>query len=279
MPVRIVTDSSCDLTIAETDELGIEVVPLTIRFGDDEYVDREQLSPEEFYAKMAASPHLPETAAPSPGAFDERFRKLAAEGADAVVCINISRDLSATGESAQQAARALEGEIDVRAIDSKSITSGLGTIVLRAARAARDGASADEIEALVQGLIPRSRVFGALDTLENLKKGGRIGGAQAMIGSMLSIKPIIDISTGVVEEASKQRTRKKSLAWLRQQIAEAGAIEDLAVMHAAAPDFDEFVASVKAEFPDLPFRTGYIGAVIGAHGGSGIMGITWLAPQ
>lgn len=279
MPVRIVTDSSCDLTTAEAEALGIEVVPLTIRFGDDEYVDREQLSPEEFYRKMASASLLPETAAPSPGAFEERFRKLAAEGADAVVCINISRDLSATGEAAQQVARAMGDELDVRVIDSKSITSGLGTLAMRAARAAAEGQSADEVEALVASLIPRSRVYGALDTLDNLKKGGRIGGAQAMIGSMLSIKPIIDISSGKVEEASKQRTRKKALAWLRERIDENGGLEDLAIMHADAADFDEFVDQVRQDHPGLAVRTGWIGAVIGTHGGPGIMGVTFLASE
>jgi len=279
MPARIVTDSSCDLTTAEADELGIEVVPLTIRFGDEEYVDRDQLSPQEFYRKMAAAPMLPETAAPSPGAFEERFRKLAVEGADAVVCINISRGLSATGEAAQQAARSLANELDVRVIDSRSITSGLGTLALRAGRAAADGRSADDIEALVNGLIPRNHVYGALDTLDNLKKGGRIGGAQAMIGSMLSIKPIIDISTGVVEEASKQRTRKKALAWLRERIKEAGDLEDLAIMHADAPDIDEFVDQVRQDRPGLGVRVGWIGAVIGTHGGRGIMGVTFIAPE
>jgi DegV family protein with EDD domain len=278
MPVRIVTDSSCDLTNEETASLGIEVVPLSIRFGDEEYVDREELPTIDFYKKMASTSVFPETAAPSPGAFEERFRKLAAEGADGIVCINISRELSATMEAAQQGAKALDGELPVKVLDSKSITSGLGTIVLRAAAAAADGASPDDIEALVTGLIPRSRVFGALDTLENLKKGGRIGGAQAFVGGMLSIKPIIDISTGRVEEASKQRTRKKSLQWLRDRLNEAGEFEDLACMHADAADIDEFVADLRADHPDTPIRIGYIGAVIGTHGGRGTMGLTWLAP-
>jgi DegV family protein with EDD domain len=278
MPVRIVSDSSCDLTAEEASDLSVGIVPLSIRFGDEEFTDREQLTPEEFYRRMAATDVLPETAAPSPGAFDQAFRQAAADGADAVVCINISRELSATGEAAQQAARALEGEIDVRVLDSKSITSGLGTIVLRAARAAKEGKSADEITALVDSLVPRTRVYGALDTLDNLKKGGRIGGAQAFIGSMLSIKPIIDISTGKVEEAAKQRTRKKSLAWLRDTINAAGAVEDLAIMHADANDVDEFIAQVRSDHPDLEVRTGYIGAVIGTHGGRGTVGATWLDP-
>lgn len=278
MPVRIVTDSSCDLSDEEVRAFGIEIVPLSIRFGDEEFVDRFELSVEDFYRKMAATDVLPETAAPSPGAFEECFRKLGAEGADAVVCINISRDLSATMEAAQQAARTIGDEIDVRVLDSKSITSGLGAIVLRAARAAQDGAGADEIEALVAELVPRTRVFAALDTLDNLKKGGRIGGAQAFLGSMLSIKPIIDISSGHVEEAGKQRTRKKSLQWLKDRLRAAGAVEDLACLHANASDIDDFVAELRREFPDLELRVGLIGPVVGTHGGPGTMGLTWFDP-
>src|SRR5690606_1152725 len=125
--------------------LGVEVVPLTIRFGADELVDRTELGVDEFYERMATSEQLPETAAPAPGAFEQVFRRLADEGADAVVCINLSAGLSATHQSARTAAASLEGSVDVRTLDSRSITAGLGTQVLRAATAARDGASADEV--------------------------------------------------------------------------------------------------------------------------------------
>jgi len=130
--VHIVTDSSCDLTRAETDEHDIGVVPLSIRFGSEEYVDREQLNVEDFYAKMASTGLLPETAAPSPGRFEQEFRAARDAGADAVVCINLSGELSATVQSARTAARALEDELDVRVIDSLSLTGGLGTMVLDA---------------------------------------------------------------------------------------------------------------------------------------------------
>jgi DegV family protein with EDD domain len=196
--VRIVTDSSCDLTDEEVAAHGIEVVPLTIRFGDEELEDRTELSVEAFYDKLAASAVLPETAAPAPGKFEAAFRRQAAAGADAVVCINLSSDLSATMQSAQNAARAVADDLDVRVVDSHSITSGLGTQVLLAAEAAAGGATADEVVALVEDLAARTHVVGALDTLDNLKKGGRIGGAQALLGSLLSIKPIVDISTGKV---------------------------------------------------------------------------------
>jgi DegV family protein with EDD domain len=278
MAVRIVTDSSCDLTDALVSAHGIEVVPLTIRFGDEELEDRTELSVEGFYEKLAASSVLPETAAPAPGKFEAAFRRQAEAGADAVVCINLSAGLSATMQSAQNAARSLEGELDVRVVDSRSITSGLGTQVVRAAEAAASGASADDVIDLVEDLVRRTHVVGALDTLDNLKKGGRIGGAQALLGSLLSIKPIVDISTGTVEEAGKARTRRKALEVLRDKVAEAGAIEHLNVTHGFAPDVEDMLDLLAPIYPRDQIQVGHIGPVIGTHGGPRVMGVTWLAP-
>ncbi|HEY5153805.1 MAG TPA: DegV family protein [Acidimicrobiales bacterium] len=274
--VRIVTDSACDLTSGEAAELGVEVVPLSIRFGSDEFTDREDLSVEEFYRRMAESSDLPETAAPSPGAFEAAFRRAASEGGDAVVCINLSGGLSATIESARNAARALEGEIDVRVVDSRTLTAGQGTIVRQAALAARGGATVDEVMLLVEDLVGRTRVYAALDTLDNLKKGGRIGGAAHLVGSMLSIKPLINISGGTVEEASKQRTRKKALLWLRDQLYKERGVTHLSVYDGEAPDVAEFLELIGDRFPSDEINTGRIGAVIGAHGGPRVLGICYV---
>jgi DegV family protein with EDD domain len=279
MPVRIVTDSSCDLDAATADELGIEIVPLSIRFGGDEFTDRVDLSVEDFYKKMGASARLPETAAPSPGAFEAAFRRQAEAGADAVVCINLSSDLSATMQSAQNAAKAVADDLDVRVVDSKSITTGLGTLARRAAEAGADGQDADTICDTLNELIPRTRVLGTLATLENLKKGGRIGNAQALLGSMLSIKPLVDISTGVVEEAGKARTRRKALDWLRDQILEQPQVEDLCIAHAMAPDIDAFVDMLAPRYSREDVGVYHIGAVIGTHGGKEMIGATWISPR
>lgn len=276
MPVHIVTDSSCDLTEAETNAHGIGVVPLSIRFGPDEYIDREQLSVEDFYAKMASTGLLPETAAPSPGRFEQEFRAAADAGADSVVCINLSGELSATVQSARNAARALEGQLDVRVIDSLSLTGGLGTMVLHAATAAANGADADAVEALVQGLVPRTQIFAALDTLENLKKGGRIGSAKALLGSMLSVKPLIHITDGAVEEAGKQRTRRRALEWLRDKLFAEPTVEELSVLHGGAADIDLFLEMIASRYPREDIRIGKIGAVIGTHGGPGVIGMCYL---
>jgi DegV family protein with EDD domain len=275
MGVRVVTDSACDLPEAIAEELDIRIVPLTIRFGEEEYVDREELSASDFYKKMSSTAAFPETAAPSPGAFEAAFRAAAEDGADGVLCVNLSSDLSATLQSAQNAARAIGDDIPVRVVDSKSITMGLGMMCIQAARAARDGASLDDLAAMVEELVPRTRVYGALDTLENLKKGGRIGGAQALMGSLLSIKPIIDISTGKVEQESKQRTRAKALRYLAQKVAEHGHVENLAALHGGASDFDELLDLLAEHYPRDEILTGEIGATIGTHGGLGVVGVTF----
>jgi len=273
--VRLVTDSSCDLPQDVVDAHGITVVPLTIRFGDEELTDRVELSADEFYRRMATQDALPETAAPSPGAFEQAFRTAAADG-DAVLCLTISSALSATMASAQNAAKAVEGELDVRVVDSKSITAGLGTQLILAAEAAAGGAGVEEVEAVIQSAIPRTRIFGGLDTLENLRKGGRIGGAKAMLGTMLSFKPVVDISTGEVQEAGKVRTRKKQMAFLRDKLAEAGEVEQLVVCDGGAPDVDEFIEVLSGVTPQDGYRRSTIGPVIGTHGGPRMIGLTWL---
>jgi len=275
MTIRIVTDSASDISLEEAASLNIEIVPLAIRFGESEYTDLIDLSVSDFYAKMAESELLPSTAAPSPGAFEAAFKRCQEAGADGVICINLSLALSATGQAAQLAADAFSEILPVRCIDSKSISSGLGTIIRRAAAAAANGQSMDEIEALVENLAKRTRIFATLDTLDNLKKGGRIGGATAMVGTMLQFKPCLDLSSGEVVEAGRQRTRKKSLMWLREVLENAGSVEDLCIIHGDAPDVQEFKDSISDIAPD-GIRINQLGAVIGTHGGPRVLGLTYL---
>jgi len=184
--IHIVTDSSCDLVESDLGELDVEIVPLSIRFGAEEFTDGLDLTVAEFYGRMAEAEELPQTACPSPGAFEKAFTRATEAGADAVVCVNISGDLSNTLQSARTASEAMGGRIPVHVIDSRSVSSGLGTLVLEAARAARETTDVDAVVRRVRSLIPRTYVFAALNTLENLKKGGRIGGAMAMLGSVLA---------------------------------------------------------------------------------------------
>ena len=275
MAVRIVTDSACDLPESICEELGIEVVPLTIRFGNREYVDRKELSVDAFWRELESSSVLPETAAPSVGAFEETFRRLADDGADGIVCINLSARLSATMQSAQVAAKALDGETPVAIVDSMSASMGIGNLVIHAARRACEGASLDEIVHDVESRRAREKVFATLDTLDYLRKGGRIGGAQALLGSMLSIKPVISVIDGAVEPAGRVRTRSKALRFLVDQIP-AGKVEQLSVLHADAPEIDEFVQMLSPVVPDAEIMVGTIGPVIGVHTGPRVVGIAWI---
>jgi DegV family protein with EDD domain len=272
--IRVVTDSSCDLPQSLVDALRIEIVPLTIRFGDEEFVDREELSTDEFWQRLEHSKLLPETAAPSAGAFETTFRELLARGATGIVCINLSSHLSATMQAAQVAAAAVANDIPVQVIDSQSASMGLGNLCLTAARRAADG---DSLEAIVQEVVnrrDRTKLFATLDTLEFLKRGGRVGNARALLGTVLSIKPVVELRDGVVEEAGKVRTRSKALKLLAAKASE-GKIEHLAVLHGNAPDVDELFALLEPVFPRDDIITGIVGPVIGTHAGPRVIGVTY----
>ena len=279
MTIGVVTDSACDLPQELADELQIEIVPLSIRFGEESLVDRRDLSPTEFWARVAASPVLPETSAPSPGAFEEAFRRAAAGGAEGVVCVTLSAALSATHQAAQLAARAVEGVVPVRIVDSRTVSLGQGLMAVAAARMAKQGKGLDDCAGAAEDLVARTRTYAALDTLENLKKGGRIGSAQAVLGSVLSIKPIIEVADGKVEPESKQRTRSKSLRYLVDKVRQFPRVEDLAVMHGDAPDVDEVLDQLGAVYPRDEIVVGQVGAVIGTHAGPRVIGITFHVPK
>lgn len=272
--IRLVTDSACDLPQSVADELGIEIVALTIRINDEEFVDRVDLTPAEFWARCAGSAQLPQTAAPAPGRFEQTFRRLADDGAAGIVVVSLSGALSATIQSAELAARAVAGEIAVTVVDSRSCTLGLGMIVAECARVARSGADIDRIAARARDLAGRTRVWGALDTLDNLKKGGRIGGARALLASALAIKPIIEVRDGTVEQGGKQRTRGKALAFLVDKLVSYGDVDNLAVLHADCSDVDHFVDMLRPHYAGK-IIIGDIGPVVGTHTGRGTIGIAF----
>ena len=277
MPVRVVTDSACDLPEELAEQLGVVIVPLTIRFGSEELVDRKELSTAEFWRRLESSPVLPETAAPSAGAFEAAFRGLVAEGADGIVCINLSSKLSATMQSAQVAATSLADTCPVVVIDSKTASMGVGNLVVSAAELAAGGASLDEIVRDVTSRRDRTRLFGSLDTLEYLRKGGRIGAAQALLGSVLSIKPVVEVRDGVVAEAGKVRTRSKALRTLAEQVAKQP-VERLAVLQGNAPDLEELLALLEPHVPRDQIIVGVVGPVIGTHAGPRVIGVTFQTP-
>jgi DegV family protein with EDD domain len=274
--IRVVTDSASDLPEVFAQSLNVDVVSLTIRFGDEEFVDRVDLTPEAFWAKCKASKTLPETAAPSPGAFQATYERAKSDGYDGVVVLTLSSLLSATHQSATLGAEAVEGLIDVKVIDTLNVSMGQGLLVIEAAELAKGGATIEEIVSHTNQLIKRSGVVATIDTLDHLIKGGRIGGAKALLGQVLSIKPLIELKEGVVAEAGRQRTRAKALAAVANTAAKHAPLRRLALIHGAASDvatLEGLIRDIKTEYPVVVTD---IGPVVGTHGGPGIIGLTWI---
>jgi DegV family protein with EDD domain len=273
--VRVVTDSASDISVALAAEEGITIVPLTIRFGAEEFVDQRDLSPEEFWKRCKESPTLPETAAPSPGAFQESFTQAKEAGFEGVLCINISSELSATYQAARTAAGAMEG-FPVEVIDSRSVTMGQGLLALAAAQDAKAGAALADIVRNTRERMGRTHVFGAVDTLEHLQKGGRIGGAQAFLGTVLSIKPVVSVEGGKVEPESRQRTRSRSLEYLANKVLEGRPLERVAIVNGAAPDLDLVTSKLASLSLMYPLVNVDLGPVVGTHTGPGTIGAAFI---
>jgi len=272
--VRIVTDSAGDLTDELVERHRVIVVPLTIRFGDEEFVDRE-LTPEEFWIRCQGKGALPETAAPSPGSFVAAYQQAADEGADAVLCLTLSADLSGTYASAISAAESFTA-VPVRVIDTRSVTMGQGLLAIAAAEDAAAGTGLGEIVDHTLDRIGRVRIYGVLGGLDFLQRGGRIGGAQALLGSLLSIKPVIQVKDGAVAEESKQRTRTRALAYLTAKVAGDTPIERLAVADGACDDFDQVRAQVSKIPAEYPLVAVPHGPVVGSHAGPNTVGVCYI---
>jgi DegV family protein with EDD domain len=273
--IRVVTDSGADLDPSVAKDQGVAIVELDVRLGDIGPEVTRTWSVQEFWRHCANSSALPETSAPSPGAFVEAFVSAIADGCDGVVCITLSSKLSATYQAACAGALEVADRIAVRVVDSLSVTMGEGILALEAARAARAGGGLDEIADTAMRDRDQIRVYGTLDTLDNLRKGGRIGSAQAIFGSLLAIKPVIEVRDGVVEAESRQRTRTRSLGYLADKVKDAGDVEVLAVVHAAATDVGSFISLLADKFPSDEILVSYIGPVIGTHSGPGTVGVCY----
>lgn len=274
--VAIVTDSAADLPGELAGAHGIAVVPLDVRLGALGPATVQTMHPEEFWRACATSDLLPETAAPSPGAFHDAFAAALAEGASSVLCVTISSELSATHQAAQAGAAELGPGAPVVVIDSRSATMGEGLVVLEAADCALAGGSLAECTAAARAAIGRVQVVGTLDTLDNLRRGGRIGAAQALLGSVLAIKPVIEVRDGAVQAESRQRTRARSLRYLVDKVAALAPLDRLAVVHAAAPDLENVLAMLEPVHPRADTVVTFIGPVIGAHTGAGTVGLCFL---
>jgi len=274
--IKVITDSAADLPEGVAAQLGIDMVSLTIRFGDEEFTDRVDLSPDEFWARCKASKVLPETAAPSPGAFQRAYDHARDEGYDGAIVLTLSAALSATHQSAVLGAAEVPG-FDVRVVDTRAVSMAQGLLVLDLAERARDGASLDELVTVAEAEKSRLGVCAMLDTLDHLVKGGRVGGARALLGQVLSIKPLLELKDGLVAEAGRQRTRAKALTAICAVARSHAPLERLAVVHGAAPDLEAFLAMARDIDSARPLVVSDIGSTVGTHAGPGIIGLCWVA--
>jgi len=279
MTVKIVTDSVADLPPTVVKELGITVVPLVLRFGAETYRDSVDLTPDQFYQKLKTSRAFPATSVPSPQSYVEAYDRLVEE-TDAIVVVSVTARLSGTRDVALQAIGEMKKKCRVEVIDSETATMAEGFIVMRAAQAARDGAKLDEVMAVVYRNIPRASFLAAFDTLEYLRKGGRIGRAQALLGSMLKINPLITLKDGLVEAAGRTRSRAKAIDQLYDYVAGYARIEEMAVGDTACPEeAGALVERLGAIFPAERIYRSKMTPVIGTHTGPGLLLVAVLGDK
>jgi len=278
---RIIADTTCGLDMAVTRQLGIPMISQIINFGQESFREGVDMDHATFMARLKAGRELPKTAAPYPGDFIEAFTEIGQDGGS-VVCIHPSADVSGTIRSAEIARSDFPGR-DIRIIDTRTIAGPLASMVLEADRLAKTGTGADEVEAHVRSMMPRARIYFLVDTLEFLQRGGRIGGAQALLGSILQVKPILTFTNGRIDQFEKQRTKKRALARIKEVIlAEAARGPDahLTIMHTGAPE----EAAALADDLKVTLGTSEVGIMnlvpaIVTHAGPGALAMGFFTPK
>ncbi len=277
MKIKLITDSTCDLNPVLLTELDIQFAPLKVLFNDKEYVDKIDLTNPEFYSLMKQSKELPTTSQVNPGEFYDLFSQALQEG-NKVIGLFLSSELSGTYNSAV-IAKEMVGSEDIYLIDSRTTSFALGMMVHKLKQKIDSGANIEELLVFAQDMINHNQLYGMLDTLDNLKKGGRLSSGTAMIGKMLNLKPIIEVQDGKVNMAEKARGSKKGLAWMIDQVAQSypeGKIEEIGIAH--ANDLEK-LADLKRLLLER-FQIGKIyeieiGSVVGTHTGEGAVGVTF----
>ncbi len=277
--IHIITDSTSGLPEAVAQQHHIPVIPQVIMFGDESYLEGVEMDHATFLHRLRAAKELPKTAAPPPGLFVEQFQRPVGPG-DTVFCIHPSAELSGTVRSALTAAADFP-DMDIRVLDTRTIAGPLAALVLLAAQWAAQGDDADAIMTRLQALIPRSHIYFLVDTLEFLQKGGRIGGAAALIGSVLQVKPILELRDGRVEPLERERTQRKALTRLKELVlaqAARGADSRLSVLHAGAPDAAKSLAADlgrQLDVTDVMIMD--LTPAIVTHAGPGMLGVGFFA--
>jgi fatty acid kinase fatty acid binding subunit len=267
----VVTDSTADLPDEWRDSFDIEVVPLKVLFGNETYRDNIDMSNEEFFRKLTGATKLPTTSAPSPGEFAEAYKRLAKDH-DGCISIHIGAQLSATAEAARVGAQSVEG-FTVNVIDSETVTMPMAFLCRIAAQAA----SLEEATEAVKQRVPNCRVLALLDTLRYIEMGGRVSRAQAMIGTMLDLKPLLLVADREIKSVDRVRTRSRAIPRMIDFFRNDLPIEHVGVVHAQAPDEAELIAAgLRKELPDSEIPVGQIGSVLGTHTGPKALGLVYI---
>lgn len=279
MTVKIVTDSVADLPSQVAKELDITVVPILVRWGEELYRDGIDLTAEQFYERLKRSKIPPSTSVPSPSTFAEAYDKLAEE-ADEILAIIVTSRLTGTYNVALQSIGLMKRKCRVEVIDSKCATMGEGFVVMKAAQSAQAGASLDEVMEVTRKTIPRVDFLSTFDTLEYLKRGGRIGKAQAFLGSILKVNPLITLRDGVVEPVGRTRSRAKAIDRLCEFAMSYSHIEEIAIEEATTPnEADRIAERLSAKFPKERIYRSKPSPVIGAHTGPGFLLVAVLGDK
>jgi fatty acid kinase fatty acid binding subunit len=276
--VLVVTDSTSDIPPAMAKSLGIEIVPLSVRFGDEVFLDRIEMSQDEFLDRLKATSELPKTSQPPITAFEEVFRAGIESGRD-VVCITVASNLSGTFNSARLAADSVD-PARVTIVDSKTVSMSLGWCAIEAVKAANDGKDTKEVEAAANSAIARGQLYAVLETLDYAHRGGRIGRASHLIGSMLSIKPILTVREGEVTPLERVRTWRKAVERLGEIARSHAPLSGLAVAHAGSPEDAEQLADGLSDLvPTDRLIFTDVGPVIATYAGPGAVGVFPLVAE
>ncbi|UCB43943.1 MAG: DegV family protein [Dehalococcoidales bacterium] len=276
MTVKIVTDSLSDITEDNSGGLDITIVPLTVLFGRETYLDRVTITTEEFYHRLTTQDIVPTTTQPTPQAFADVYNRLAEE-TDEILVITLSSKLSGTYQSAMGAIEMMEKKCSVEVIDSQTVAMALGLVVLAATRAAQEGMKLDALVDFVHQALSRAHFLVYFDTLKYLAKGGRIGKAQGMLGSMLSIKPILTIKEGEISPVTRLRSQAAGTEYLYNFITSFQHVEALAVEHSTQPEIaDRLVDRLSVSVPNVPIVRSVVSPVLGTYAGPNAIAVTVL---
>ena len=276
MAVRVVVDSLTDLPAEMVARYGIEVVPLTVRFGTAEFKDGVDLTPDEFYLRLQAGDEFPATAVPAVGEFVETYERVG-DGADGIISIHVSSKVSGTYNAAVQASKSASPGCPIEVVDTLQASMGIGIPALVAATAAQDGQDLPAVLERVQQALPRVTCNTLLDTLEYLQKGGRIGKAQALVGTLLNFKPMIEVVDGVVHPYARPRSRKKGIVRLIDRAQALAPVDQVAVLYSTTPDEAGEVADRLADLLGVDPMICRYGPGLGTYVGPGALGIGALS--